>query len=921
MTVLGETKLGAWLLREKPAYFYKADELRDTVTAWLGYIVQTFPHYTRHTVDHSDNIVRQMSHLLFLDQESRPVVALSPIEAYVLIAAAYLHDSGMVVPDEEKRSILESEEWKRWIAGERWEKVQALRNAAEPADPGVRDFLADLYTRHLIAEFVRRVHHKRAGRVVAEHPATFAHFSLKDPLVARTIADVCIGHGLSHNELKDPSRYPEQRQLAGEQANVRWMAILLRLGDLLDMRADRACPLLLNAAAPLPPESVVHWTQYQKLTQFLVTPKRIEIGAACDTRDEYQVLRDWTQWLEDEAKNAALVMMHAERHSEWKAPTTNIEIGRSPSARFLIDDWKFELDRDAVFDRLIYDVYDDPVTFIRELIQNALDATRVQMYLDLDADGIPRPQYPTQIDESRREHYPVEITLETRTVNGEERQVFTITDRGVGMDRDVINRYLLQIGRSYYTSDEFQRAFRFVPTSRFGVGFLSVFAVADEVTIDTYKPAPSAEPIQLTLRGVRSYVLPQVGERRQRGTRIEVLLRKPIDEAGAAWAIANWCRRVEVPIRLATREQTVVIRSETAADFESHLPDLDVPGAEWHVRAYPFDEGGVTGEIYIESRSHEGVEEFGARRHHYNTMHPLHQLPMVPQKLACLHGIRAQEDVPRNWSYRVDVRRPTTTTLSRTASARRVAVPEVHRALESILRSHVERCPSASGPDGWHYLQSLAAAFEWSDFWSHLPMIPADTRSGVRLLTFAEVEQLPEIVTDVSSRIGNDDDVDSGEVPSIARSADWIQTRAVRSRRPLEVRFSGSPRVRVKWGAVGGSPDFSFQSSILGRVFQVFMLPMSGRRIAIVAPPGSKLILNRDHPLADWMRAAARAVASGTTSAKRMSDLLDKIVLAARLRHDPNVDHWRGPSIPPELRVPPLVVIMPGVLGSPEPAG
>jgi molecular chaperone HtpG len=932
MTVIGNTKLGAWLLKEKPAYFYKAEELRDTVTGWLGYIVQTFPHYTKHTVDHSDNIVGQMSHLLFPDKGKKPAVSLSPIEAYILIAAAYLHDAGMVVAEDEKRTILESDEWKSWIAGgasERWEKVQTIRDAPEPADRSVRDFLADLYTRHLIAEFVRRVHHKRAARVIAEHPVTFEHFSLKDPLVARTIADVCIGHGLSHNELKDPSRYPEQRQLAGDHANVRWMAIMLRLGDLLDMRADRACPLLLNAAAPLPPESVVHWTQYQKLTHFLVAPKKIEIRAECDTREEYQVLRDWCQWIEEEAKNAALVMMHAERHSDWKPPEPKIDIGKSSSARFLVEDWKFELDRDAVFDRLIHDVYDEPITFIRELIQNALDATRVQMYLDLDADGLRRPEYPTQIDEVRRERYPVEITLETRTIRSEhtgteeERQFFTINDYGVGMDRDIISRYLLQIGRSYYVSDEFQRAFRFVPTSRFGIGFLSVFAVADQITIDTFKPTSPAHdgPIQLTLRGVRNYVLPQVGSRDRRGTRIEILLKKPL-VSDVVEVIEDWCRRVEVPIRVLTSEGTTVIRSEKPTDFESHVADLDSPGAEWHVRAYPVQDGGVEGEIYLESRSHNGVEEFGHSRGAYNAKHLFHRIPGHPMSMTCLHGINTDEEPSGGWSYRIDVRRPSATTLSRTSPSNslRGLLPEVRRSLEKVIETHLKYCRSAAGPDAWRYRQRLAALFKSSlkDFWFREPMVPVTTPLGTKVFSLAELAMEPEIVTGLDiSDIENVEDVRDFGVPSITTCEDEVRKWALHRRHVVAAQLSAT-HVRVKWGVVEGrKADFKFR---YGEGIDVVLLSIEFSRVAVIVPKRRYLLINRDHPLAEWVRAAQRAVESGMLTELDVGDILDDMERATRLGYLPDFDRWCGPSVPAELRPPPLERMMDGVLGSPESA-
>src|SRR6266404_372149 len=145
-----DTGLLAYIRDRSPLYYGKILELREAVQAWLAYVPQTFPHYTRHTVQHSDELVLQASKLLFTeDDPSRPVIALSAVEGYVLVAAAYLHDVGMVAADREKAEILASETWQRWTTGEggganRWREIQALRTAAEPADDSLRHFLADI---------------------------------------------------------------------------------------------------------------------------------------------------------------------------------------------------------------------------------------------------------------------------------------------------------------------------------------------------------------------------------------------------------------------------------------------------------------------------------------------------------------------------------------------------------------------------------------------------------------------------------------------------------------------------------------------------------------------------------------------------------------------------------------------------------
>jgi len=286
----------------------------------------------------------------------------------------------------------------------------------------------------------------------------------------KAIADICVGHGLKTDELEDKERYPDLRDICGDEVNLRFMAILLRLGDLLDMSNDRACPLLLNAASPIPPDSLAHWTQYRDIKHFAVTPELIEITAECQNQSEHRVLQDWCQWIVNEVEKAATLMAHAKRHEEWRPPRAKlaidtdvadatIKIRPAQNANYVFRDWIFRLDPNAIYQRLIYDLYDLPETFIRELVQNASDANRSQMYLDLYEEGIEPPDSPTLVEEDYREKYPIKVSLISKEVinslsgQPETRHAIVVEDSGIGMDSDIIQRYFLQVGRSFYTID------------------------------------------------------------------------------------------------------------------------------------------------------------------------------------------------------------------------------------------------------------------------------------------------------------------------------------------------------------------------------------------------------------------------------------------------------------------------------------
>ena len=449
--------LAIHLQRKEPSLYGEACQLRNQVQKWLEYIPSTFPHYTTHTIEHSDSIINNLSALLFDQQKASPslMVPLSPMEIFILLASAYLHDSGMVASDSEKLEIIRSPDWRRWIHDQRTREeelaeIEQLRTAPSSYEEDVRNFAADLCLRHLIAEYIRGRHHLRAAEVIKAHAGLFTPFLARSKVLAQTVADICVSHGLDRYELENARRFPESRTIANQKVNVRFMAILLRIGDLLDMSTERACPLLINAACPLPPESYAHWAQYEGIEHFDVTPQKIELRAACTQQNSHRFLHDWCTWLVREVRNAGGLMGYSTRHSSWKAPRIGIDtedasilIAKAPTATYQAYNWHFELDRDEVLDRVIFDVYEHPLDFLRELLQNACDATRCRIYDDLRRSTESLPNSPTRISDQLRSRFPISITLASepflneRTNKTEQRQVLSINDFGIGMDADI----------------------------------------------------------------------------------------------------------------------------------------------------------------------------------------------------------------------------------------------------------------------------------------------------------------------------------------------------------------------------------------------------------------------------------------------------------------------------------------------------
>ncbi|MER6245049.1 ATP-binding protein [Streptomyces griseorubiginosus] len=153
-------------------------------------------------------------------------------------------------------------------------------------------------------------------------------------------------------------------------------------------------------------------------------------------------------------------------------PFTRIQLTpRKGSGNYELIDCFFELDDEHVLKIFMgEELYGSKDVWVRELLQNAIDATLLRRVLVGDED----PDYEPQI----------------HIVHNQKRREIHVTDNGVGMSLYHVRKFFSKVGRSYYRSAELKRTLddrnlRFDAISKFGVGFLSVFMVAESAHIRT----------------------------------------------------------------------------------------------------------------------------------------------------------------------------------------------------------------------------------------------------------------------------------------------------------------------------------------------------------------------------------------------------------------------------------------------------
>lgn len=176
---------------------------------------------------------------------------------------------------------------------------------------------------------------------------------------------------------------------------------------------------------------------------------------------------------------------------------------------------KEERRTEAATEGLVVDMvqqFADKYAFVRELVQNGIDA------------GASR------------------LTLRARYLGGE--GVFSLSDDGVGMTRDIIEGPLLTLFNSAKDEDE-------TKIGKYGVGFVSVFAIdPDEVLVETWRGDQSWS---LSLLPDHSYELAHGDEREASGTVVSLRKRMSRDDFGGhadgvLTALRHWCKHARIPI-------------------------------------------------------------------------------------------------------------------------------------------------------------------------------------------------------------------------------------------------------------------------------------------------------------------------------------------------------------------------------------
>ena len=153
---------------------------------------------------------------------------------------------------------------------------------------------------------------------------------------------------------------------------------------------------------------------------------------------------------------------------------------------FKYSDLRLNLDYAAITELLMgQNIYGDKKLGLRELLQNSIDACKIMKEVNSD----------------------FSIDANIKIIISENENYVKIKDTGIGMTIDVIKNHFLNVGKSYYKSNEYLfNNFNYKPIGQYGIGFLACFLLSDNIIVKTrhYK---SDETCQIELEKNSEYVV------------------------------------------------------------------------------------------------------------------------------------------------------------------------------------------------------------------------------------------------------------------------------------------------------------------------------------------------------------------------------------------------------------------------------
>ncbi len=205
---------------------------------------------------------------------------------------------------------------------------------------------------------------------------------------------------------------------------------------------------------------------------------------------------------------------------------------------------KIQVQTENIFPIIKKFLYSDNEIFLRELVSNAVDAT--QKLKALSSLG----EFKGELGDTKIE---VEVDKSAKTI--------IIKDKGIGMTKDEIEKYITQIafsGAEEFVNKYKDKVDKNVVIGHFGLGFYSAFMVAKKVEINSLSYKENAKAVKWECDGSPEYEIEEISNKTSRGTNIVLHIADDCEEylenTKIEGLLKKYCKFLPVEIKFGTRK-------------------------------------------------------------------------------------------------------------------------------------------------------------------------------------------------------------------------------------------------------------------------------------------------------------------------------------------------------------------------------
>ncbi|MGG9971587.1 molecular chaperone HtpG [Ferruginibacter sp. SUN002] len=293
-------------------------------------------------------------------------------------------------------------------------------------------------------------------------------------------------------------------------------------------------------------------------------------------------------------------------------------------------------------------LYSEHDIFLRELVSNGVDATQKLKTL-------------SSIGEAKGELGELRIDVKIDT----EKKTLTISDRGIGMTAEEVDKYLNQV--AFSGAEEFVEKYKGQNENNiighFGLGFYSAFMVSDKVEVITRSFKEGAKAVRWECDGSPEFIL-EDAEKAERGTDIVLHLNEEslefLETARISTVLEKFCKFLPVPIFFEDKQinnpapawtkKPSELTTEDYQNFYKELYPFNEPPLFWiHLNVdYPFN---LTGILYFPKIKQTYELQKDKIQLYCNQVFVTDEVKdIVPEFLMLLQGVIDSPDIPLNVS-------------------------------------------------------------------------------------------------------------------------------------------------------------------------------------------------------------------------------------------------------------------------------